>query len=259
MTAAVAGRTLWGRVVVALLIGALAAGVCGALGWWQWTRAQTTGRTVQPDPPVALADVLAPAQNAGEALGRQVTVAGTWIETDAAVAVGREVDGRPAQFLVTALEVPAEQTGTGEPATLAVVIGWRDQDSTEPIDTPVGDATLTGYLRAPEASTGASSLPTEDPADGTFWVTGLATSELAQVWPAPMYSAVMVSYDGAPGWTPLEPLPPTTEFNFRSAAYAVEWWLFGAFAVFIVGRWIRDNGRAAPPDPEAAPTTEEPA
>ena len=72
-----------------------------------------------------------------------------------------------------------------------------------------------------------------------------------------MYSAVLVADRAPEGWSPLEPLPPTTELNFRSAAYALEWWLFGAFALFIVVRWIRDNGRAAPPDPEAAETTEE--
>ncbi|SEJ17797.1 SURF1 family cytochrome oxidase biogenesis protein [Demequina mangrovi] len=251
------GTILWGRVIAAVLVAALAVGVCGGLGWWQWSRASTTGRTVQPDPAVALAEVLSPAQSAGEAIGRQVTVTGTWADVDAAVVTGREVDGTAAEMLVRALTVPAEQTGTGEEATLAVVVGWRaDGEPAGPDDAAGTEVALEGYLRAPEAST-ASSAPESAPADGTFWASAMATSELAQVWPAPMYSALLVSYDGTETWTALEPLPPTTELNFRSAAYALEWWLFGAFALFITMRWIRDNGRARPDTRDDAQITGE--
>ncbi|WP_062463196.1 SURF1 family cytochrome oxidase biogenesis protein [Demequina soli] len=257
MTAATRGRILWGRILVAVLIAAVAVVACGALGWWQWGRAETTGRTVQPDPAVPLADVLRPAESAGLAIGRQVTVSGTWADVEAAVVTGREVDGTPAEMLVRALTVPAEQTGTGEPATLAVVVGWRaDGDAVGVDDAPGTEATVEGYLRAPEAST-ASSTPDQAPADGTFWTTAMATSELAQHWPSPLYSALLVSYDGSASWTALEPLPPTTEINFRSGAYAIEWWVFGAFALFITARWIRDNGRAHPETPDGAHATGE--
>ncbi|WP_062293789.1 SURF1 family protein [Demequina phytophila] len=247
MTAATdRGAILWGRVISAVLIALLAVGVCGALGWWQWTRASTTGRTVQPEPAVPLAEVLLPAESAGLAYGRQVTVTGTWADEDAAVVTGREVDGAAAEMLVRPLTVPADQTGTGEDATLAVVVGWRPEGDVAGVDDAPGtQATIEGYLRAPEASA-ASSTPTTDPAEGTFWSSAMATSELAQTWPAPLYSALLVSYDGTETWTALEPLPPTTELNFRSAAYALEWWLFGAFALFITVRWIRDNGRVPP-------------
>ncbi|WP_062524611.1 SURF1 family protein [Demequina rhizosphaerae] len=251
------GTLLWGRVLAAVLVAAIAVGVCGALGWWQWSRASTTGRTVQPDPAVPLAEVLAPAASAGTAYGRQVTVTGTWADEDAAVVTGREVDGVAAEMLVRALTVPAEQTGTGEEATLAVVVGWRPEGEVAgPDDAPGAEVSLEGYLRAPEAST-ASSAPDVAPADGTFWASAMATSELAQHWPSPLYSALLVSYEGTETWTALEPLPPTTELNFRSAAYALEWWLFGAFALFITVRWIRDNGRAHPETPDDARDTRE--
>jgi len=252
VTARTRGAILWGRVVAAVLVALIAVGVCAALGWWQWTRASSTGKVVQPDAAVPLAEVIRPAEPAGSAVGRQVTVTGTWADEEAAVVTGREVDGTPAEFLVRALTVPADQTGTGAEATLAVVVGWRpDGDPAGPDDGPA-EASIEGYLRASESSD-ASVLPATDPADGTFWASGMSTSELAQVWPSPLYGAVLVSYEGSPSWTPLEPLAPTTEFNFRSAAYAFEWWLFGAFALFITVRWIRDNGRASPAatDPEA--------
>ncbi|WP_296665600.1 SURF1 family cytochrome oxidase biogenesis protein [Demequina sp.] len=252
MTATARGSVLWGRVLAAVLIVAISVAACTALGWWQWARASSTGRVVQPDPPAPIADLLRPAEPAGIALGRQVTVTGTWAGVDAAVVTGREVDGTPAELLVRALTVPADATGTGEAATLAVVVGWRPEGEPAGPDPGPDKVSLDGYLRAPEAAA-ASSPPETAPAPGTFWASALATSELAQVWPAPLYGAVLVSYDGSETWTALEPLEPTTEINFRSAAYAVEWWLFGAFALFVGVRWIRDNGRVRPEatDPEA--------
>ncbi len=245
MTPAIAGRLLWGRVVAATLIAIVALAACGALGWWQWTRASTTGRVVLPEPSVPIAEVLRPAETVGGALGRQVVVSGTWADVTPVVVSGREVDGTPAELLVRALTVPAEATGAGQEATLAVVAGWRPDGDASPFEPGPSDVTLEGYLRAPEAST-ASSVPATDPPPGTEWASALATSELAQDWPAPLYGALLVSYQPADGWNALEPLEPTTEVNFRSAAYAVEWWLFGAFAVFVAARWIRDNGRARP-------------
>lgn len=248
MTPPLRGRILWGRVVAGVLVAVIAVVACGALGWWQWSRAQTTGRVVEPEPAVAIADVLRPAESAGTALGRQVTVTGEWADEDAAVVTGREVDGVAAQMLVRALIVPADATGTGEAATLAVVVGWQPEGEVTGVDLDdpamEGPVTLEGYLRTPEAA--MASSPSQAPAEGTFWASALATSELAQVWPAPLYGALLVSYEGTESWAALEPLPATTEFNFRSAAYAIEWWLFGAFALFITVRWMRDNGRAIP-------------
>ncbi|WP_062380509.1 SURF1 family cytochrome oxidase biogenesis protein [Demequina pelophila] len=243
-------RVRWGAVAVATALATVVVVVCGALGWWQWTRASSTGVTVQPDPPVPLADVAAPGAAPTGAIGRQVTVSGTWADAPAAVVSGREVDGVAARMLVRALTVPADATGTGEPATLAVVVGWRPDGEAAGPDPGPGAATLTGYLRASEAA-GASSLPTEEPAPGTFWASAISTAELAQAWPAPLYGPVLVAYEGTQTWTALEPLEPTTELNFRSVAYALEWWLFGAFFLFIAVRWVRDNGRALPEAPGA--------
>lgn len=243
--AAPRGRVLWGRVVAAALIGSVAVVACAVLGWWQWSRASTTGATVLPEPPVAIDQVLRPAEPAGPAIGRQVRVAGEWADVPAAVVPGREVDGVAAEMLVRALIVDAETAGGDGAATLAVVVGWRPEADDAALALPSGRAVLEGYLRAAEAA-GSSSTPAEDPPDGATWATGLATSELAQRWPAPLYGALLVSYAETPGWRTLAPLEPTRETNVRSIAYAVEWWLFGAFALFIAVRWIRDNGRARP-------------
>jgi cytochrome oxidase assembly protein ShyY1 len=234
------------RVAALVAVTTVVVAACGALGWWQWSRASENATTVTPEPAVPLADVLAPASSAAKAIGRQVTVTGTWADVDAILVPGREVNGEEAVLLVRALIVDAAATGTGEPATLPVIVGWRPAD--EPVGSDAGDGpvTIDGYVRAPEEAVLRADLPADD-IDGARWAASISPSVLAQTWPAPLYSAVVASYDGSPSWAPLPPPPPERHLNFRSGAYAIEWWAFGAFAVFIAARWIRDNGREAEP------------
>lgn len=231
------------RVGVAF-VALLAVAVCGALGWWQWTRSQDKAVTVAPEASVPLAEVIAPASQAGLAIGRQVSVSGTWADEDAVLISGRSVDGQDAVLLVRALTVDADATGTGETATLAVIVGWRPADSPKPPDDGPAHVDVTGYLRAPEEATPASGGEGEA-IPGTVWSDTISPSELAQTWPSPLYSVVLSSYEGSPSWEPLPPPPPEQHLNIRSLLYALEWWVFGAFAVFIAVRWIRDNGRSS--------------
>lgn len=232
------------------LVALLAVVVCGALGWWQWTRAQERAVMVAPEPSVPIAEVLQPASQAGPAIGRQVSVTGTWADEDAVLISGRVVDGQDAILLVRALTVDADATGTGEPATLAVIVGWRPADSPMGPDEGPAHVAIDGYLRAPEEATPASGSEGE-PIPGTVWSDTISPSELAQTWPSPLYSAVFSSYDGSANWEPLPPPPPEQHLNLRSLLYALEWWVFGAFAVFIAVRWIRDNGRETPTPEES--------
>jgi cytochrome oxidase assembly protein ShyY1 len=233
---------------VALLTLAAVA-VCAALGWWQWDRAHAKAITVAPEPSVPIAEVLAPASQAGEAIGRQVSVTGTWADLPAVLVSGRSVDGQDAVFLVRALTVDADATGTGKSATLAVIVGWRPADQPVGPDDGSAQVTVTGYLRAPEEATPASGGEGE-PIPGTVWSDTISPSELAQTWPAPLYSAVLSSYQGSDSWEPLPPPPPEQELNLRSLLYALEWWVFGGFAVFLGVRWIRDNSRITEPREE---------
>ncbi len=246
------GRLRWGALLLAAALATVAIAATAGLGWWQWTRAHETGRTVVPDPAVPLAELVQPGDASGSEVGRQVTVEGEWADEEPYVVTGREVDGEPAQLLVRAFAVDPQATGTGESATLAVIVGWAPADAAPSVEVSDGEVTVEGYLRAAE-SAAAATVESEVAAT----VTGaVATSVFAQDWPAPLYTAVLVSYDGAEGWEPLEPLEPTTETNLRNAAYAIEWWVFGAFAAFVAVRWMRDNGRRRPEE-GAAPTAQE--
>jgi len=225
----------------ALLLTLVVVGVCGALGWWQWTRSHEQSISVAPEPSVELAEVLAPASPPGSGIGRQVSVSGTWADADAAIVPGREVDGTPAEFLVRPLIVDADLTGTGEPATLVVVVGWRASGDLVGPDAQTGTVTLEGYIRSAEQSMPSNALPDAN-VDGAFFTSAVSVAQLAQVWPGPFYSATMVSYEGSASWQPLPPLPNKSSLNLQSLAYSFEWWIFGAFAVFLGVRWIRDNG-----------------
>lgn len=244
-------RVLAIMTAVLLMLGAIA--VTGALGWWQWTRSHEQAVTVEPTPTVPIADVLTPASAPGNAISRQVSVSGQWADADSAVIPGREVEGVPAELLVRPLIVDADLTGTGESATLAVVVGWRPSGDVVGPDPQPGDVAFDGFLRSAEQST-AADLP-DTPIEGAMWSSSMSVAELAQVWPSPLYSAVMVSYDGSPSWQPLPPLPEESHLNLQYLAYSFEWWIFGAFAVFIGARWIRDNGFTSTED-DAAPVGE---
>ncbi|WP_061963668.1 SURF1 family protein [Demequina aurantiaca] len=244
-------KARWVSITAALAVMAAAMTVTGALGWWQWNRSHEQAVTVAPEATVPLADVLAPASSPGGAISRQVSVAGIWADEDAVIIPGREVEGTPAEFLVRPLIVDADLTGTGEPATLAVVVGWRPEGDTVGPDADPGTVAFDGYVRSAEQSMPGADLP-ETEVEGATWSAAMSVAELAQEWPGPLYSAVMVSYAGSPSWQPLPPLPEESHLNLQYLAYSFEWWIFGAFAVFIGARWIRDNGFDSSED-DAAP------
>lgn len=247
----------WSRVVPAIALATAALVVCGALGTWQWNRASEQGEVRSPDPAVPVADLVAPAANAGPGIGRAVWADGTWADEEAALVPDREVEGEAAVLVVRAFRVSADATGTGQEATLPVIVGWLAPDEVEGFDAAVpGAARVEGYLQSSEGA--APAAPPEQAApDGAFWASGLSPAVLAQHWDSPLYSALLASVEAEPGTRPLPSPEPERSLDFRSLTYALEWWLFGAFFVFISARWIRDNGRAAPA-PDAATASDEP-
>lgn len=233
-----AGRIRYGGVVAALAFAAIAIYVCGSLGWWQWQRAQDQGVVIVPGPAVPIAEVTIPGESAG-GIGQAVVVEGAWAEVPAAYLIDRDVEGQAATLLVLPLEVAADATGTGEPATLAILAGWLPAGTEPDAVTVAGPATVVGLLRGSEAA--ATVTPS---ANGeVLIIDSLSTASLAQLWPAPVYSSVVTADEPAPGWRALPAEEPERRLDFRSVTYAVEWWIFGAFAVFLALRWIRDNGR----------------
>lgn len=243
------GRVRIVPVAIAVLIAIAAGTVCGLLGWWQWQRAHSQGALVTPAEPVVISEANVPGGSA-TGMGQRVIVNGAWADAGVALVGGREVDGTPAVLLLRAFEVAADATGVGEPAILTVLAGWLPETSEHPI--PVGDpgmpVELHGYLRGTEVPVTGAELPDEAP-EGAFWLATMSTASVVNQWGTPIYSAIVVAEAAPAGWNAMPEPPAERTRDVRLLTYAAEWWLFGAFAVLVVGRWIRDNGRPKLPAP----------
>jgi cytochrome oxidase assembly protein ShyY1 len=211
----------------------------GSLGTWQWNRAHQQASAIEPDSPAPLADVMRPAQS-GSGEGRLVEVEGTWAEVAVGLVPGKEVDGTEAVLLIMPLEVSGSLTGTGQAATLPVLMGWRPAADVSEVPRTGGEARVSGYVRGGE---GYQAAPDLEAIDSAIWLGSIATSALAQEWPAPVYSYLVVADTPAEGWNPMPPPADRSRLDIRSLTYSAEWWLFGAFGAALAFRWMRDNGR----------------
>ncbi len=234
------------------------------LGSWQLDRSRTesTERALRAEAartPVPLTEVLVPQQAlAGEAGTATVLVDGDLDADLARLSPRRELEGRSGAWVVVPVEVG---TGGGDVARLPVVLGWQQQDVLP--DLASGAVSLTGVLRSSEAPSG--------PPAGDVGLETVSTADLVNLWGAPLYSAYLVASPADAVAAGLEPVPADPErggfgFDLQNLSYAVQWWVFAAFAVFLWWRLVRDDHldrqeRDAEPDvdPDADPAGEPPA
>jgi cytochrome oxidase assembly protein ShyY1 len=227
--------------LLALLLAAAVA--CGLLGAWQLDRARERGAVAQAKrqaelvaaDPVPLTDVLAP-QTAfpGDLVGHKVSVAGRYEAAGQLLVTGRALDGVTGSLVLTPLRVDTDQ-GT---AVLPVVRGWVP--AAEPAGAPPdGAVSLVGYLQAGE-SAGAGI-------DGTT-TDAISPAELLHVWDGPIWTGYLVlassdpPSDGGPALLGPPSLPATGP-NLQNLLYALEWFVFGGFAVFLWWRSVLDEAR----------------
>ncbi|GAB3244448.1 SURF1 family protein [Nocardioides dilutus] len=229
MPPALAPRLWWGHLLAVVLVAAAA-----TLGYWQleaWQeRREAEARDLTQSDPVPIADVLGPDDPfPGDRVGQPVTVSGTWLADGTVFVSGRERAGTDGYWMVTPL-------GLADGAAVPVVLGWVAAPDAAP-STPVGDAELVGWLQPSEGGTAID----EDPSDDVL--PQLRTADLVQLVDQDLYGAYAVARDGIAGLpaADLAQLPEVGRFTaLRNLLYAVEWWFFGAFALFIWWRWVRD-------------------
>ena len=152
--------------------------------------------------------------------------------------VDRMLDERAGYLVLTSLRVTA-----ADGAVLPVVRGWvPDAEEAERLaPAPAGQVTVTGYLRSGEQA-GRTGLP-----EGQ--VSTISPAELVNRWGGPIYSAyVVIAEVDPPQDAALAVLPPPsaeTGLDLRNVAYALQWWIFGGFALLLWFRLVRDEVRAA--------------
>jgi cytochrome oxidase assembly protein ShyY1 len=209
--------------------------IAGGLGLWQmsaWHQHRAAAeRNLVNQPAKPLASVMTgDSPFPGDAVGQPVSFSGRWLGSNLYVA-NREQDGRRGYWVVTALLVD------GSSSAMPVVRGWWPKTD---LPAPTGTATVTGWLQASEGNDEIDA----DPHDNVIPTMRIAS--LVEHVSADLYSGYVVAkrIAGQAGLTYVDPpsTPGVSAFTgARNLFYAIEWWLFGGFAVFIWGRWCRDS------------------
>ena len=137
-------------------------------------------------------------------------------------------------------------------SALPVVRGWVADPDRRP-DAAGGRAQLVGWLQPPEGTGAVDDDPTDDV------LPELRIADLLQHVDQDLYGGYAVGQRArrrrAAGRRPRRSCrTPGRSTALRNLLYAIEWWVFGAFAIFIWWRWLREElrsaPRAAPDDPD---------
>jgi cytochrome oxidase assembly protein ShyY1 len=188
-------------------------------------------------------------------VGRQVWASGTYEPQGQTLVAGRALDGRTGYLVLTPLRVTDDGTGgeswaslSGAPV-LPVVRGWvASTEDAEALEIPDGNIRLTGWLQASESTTG-TAVPASD--GGVPVTDSISTAALVNTWGGPIYSGYVVltssdpaqptAAEGGPAPLPRPVIEGGTGVNLQNAFYALQWWVFGLFAVALWLRLVRDE------------------
>jgi surfeit locus 1 family protein len=225
----------------------LAVAIAVGLGLWQldaWSgHREDATRDLTDKPPVALSRVMSgDSPFPGDSVGRPVRFSGHW--TGGNLYVGdRELDGRKGYWVVTALAVD------GTHSAMPVVRGWSRNTQ---LPTPTGEATVTGWLQASEDTDDVDADPHDDV------LPSVRVASMVEHVHTDLYSGYVVARDipgqeGSHYVTPDKVPDISGTTALRNLLYAVQWWLFGGFAVFIWVRWCHDQ--VVPPTEDVAAET----
>lgn len=249
-------RTLLAPRMLALhLVGALAVAATVLLGIWQYGAWQSgrelEARDLAGSQPVPLDSVLsADAAFPNDQVGRPVTLSGVWVPASTVEVEGRTHEGMVGRWVVTPVAVcpdpsPEDPDCRKAPAML-VVRGWLVSGADLP-PSPRGDVTLTGWLQPGEGS----GVPDPDPGDAVLPELRIASA--VQHVDQDLYGGYVIGSDLAgAAIDELEPVTPASlpepgSFtSLRNLLYALEWWVFAAFAIYIWQRWVRDEIASCP-------------
>ncbi|MEV0793153.1 SURF1 family protein [Kribbella sp. NPDC050459] len=255
-------RPLWRTVLTpqwsGLLVLALAlAGVMTAMGVWQLSvyQSKTADATAQraAAPPVALQSLFSIDEGLpSKAVGRRVTIEGTWgPAADQVFIADRAQDGKNGFWVLSPLMLP-------DSGAVMVVRGWVPVVADAAAQAPTGPVRLTGSVVASEAEDSSA-----DAAKGRV-LSSLRIPTIVHLVKYRVYDAFVVQTAVDAGTVPspapatvVPPPPPTDHAGLRNVAYAVQWWIFAAFTLWMWARMVLDAHRT-PPDAETGDQVGEP-
>lgn len=219
-----------------------AAWLASALGQWQFDRLEerrTSNELVARNkaaPPVPVDDVLAVGEPVAERdEWRRVTIRGTWDDEHTIVLKYQTRDGAAGVDVLTPLV-------TDEGAAVIVDRGWMATDNTggDRPDTPAvedGQVTVTGWVRRDGSGRSTRVI------DRT--TRAVSSERIAEEVPYPLYGGFVDLDKQSPApRDPLEPPElPDDESEGPHFFYGLQWWFFGALAVFGFGYLAYDERR----------------
>jgi cytochrome oxidase assembly protein ShyY1 len=267
----------WLALLAVVLV--VAAGMA-RLGQWQWDRAHDNAaknveKRVTADP-VNLDQVLRPRTTfTGAAADRPVVVMGRYDVAGQRLVPQRRLDGRTGFWVLTPLV-------TLDGNAIGVVRGWvatADDPAAQPDAVPAGLLALDGVLRPAEPP--AERAPGQGSGLPPGQLDRIDMTQLITAWTWPLYTGylVLTGYSNSnssagtqvtlvPPATPsLELVPPAVTggggLDLRNLSYAVQWFVFAGFGIFMWWRLVRDDhlgvlrGPDPDPDPDPRPTPHE--
>ena len=216
-----------------LMVVAVAATIL--LGIWQyhaWEAGRDAdARDISDAKPLPLDQVMSGDDSfPGEYLGQPVTFSGTWLPEGTLYVADRDLDGKRGYWVMTPVLV-------GDSA-MPVVRGWSAQPQAPE---PSGPVEVQGWLQASEGS----NAPDDDPEDDV--IPEMRIASVVEHVDADLYSAYVVDSDASGGTGDLKQVTPasvpkvSSTNHLRNLLYAIQWWIFAGFAVYIWQRWCRDQ------------------
>ena len=228
----------WLKQTGVVALGVVLAAAMVVLGLWQLDVYERQGTEAAARraaaPPVPLTTVAPAGGTVTDGFGRRVSVTGTY-DPDL-------------QLLVPTNGAYRVLTGLrqADGSVVAVVRGLATEPQLPP--PPTGQVTRTGVLLpSEETGTSTAALPADE-------VPTVRLPALAQTWPGPLVGGFVTLDPGdatAEGLAPVAVDLPEAQGRLRNGAYALQWWVFAAFALGMSIRVARDLGRLEERDLDA--------
>jgi cytochrome oxidase assembly protein ShyY1 len=220
------------------------------LGVWQLDvyRSKTAAATAKraDAAPVALQSLFS--MDSGlpaKAVGRRVTVTGTWgPPADQIYVSDRSYANRNGFWVITPVLLDSTSTPSSSTGAVMVVRGWVPTTSDPATKAPAGRVELTGAVTASEAQDSSG-----DAAKGRV-LQSLRIPTIVHMVDYRVYDAFVILASSTPAVASTAPAvvpapsPPTEQAGLRNVAYAFQWWIFAAFTLWMWGRMVLDAHRS---------------
>lgn len=227
----------WGAHLVMVLAVAVAIG----LALWQYDawgeRRDEAARDLIHTKAVPLGDLItADSAFPAKSVGQPVTFTGTWVPDSTVYVSERRHAKKSGYWVVSAVQV------AGGKSAVPVVRGWAAKPDAAG---PGGPVEVEGWLQPTEGA----GVPDDDRLDQV--IPEMRIASIVEHVSTDLYSAFVVAdhaSSGTSGLAPVKPeaIPDASSFTaLRNLFYALEWLVFGGFAVFLWWRWCRDTLEAA--------------